>query len=113
MIAIITSVSESTMTNDDVIEKSYLMDGYPLNIKQNFINLYKVEIIERLRQKVDEWINFEPLLGEQVVREHMDAFNATENQETKKSVTQSLFDKILSSHGESFKYLMVFLSTSQ
>uniref|UniRef100_A0AC34F9V1 Helicase ATP-binding domain-containing protein n=1 Tax=Panagrolaimus sp. ES5 TaxID=591445 RepID=A0AC34F9V1_9BILA len=91
----------------------YQLDNLPLQVKLNFIDLYKVEILDRLNQNVEHWKDFRTVLEESIidayVKKYNNTFDADDN--TKDSVTKAFYSHLEKSDKTLYLYssLMDFL----
>uniref|UniRef100_A0A914NX38 Uncharacterized protein n=1 Tax=Panagrolaimus davidi TaxID=227884 RepID=A0A914NX38_9BILA len=72
--------------------RKYILSTYPLQLQINFIDLYKVEIINRLDQNANLWKEFNCIVGDAVIEEYLSAHIDAESREIKldKELYQSL-----------------------
>jgi hypothetical protein len=84
--------------------RKYILSNYPLQLQINFIDLYKVEIINRLDQNANLWKEFNCIVGDAVIEEYLSAHIDAESREIKHKIAQKLYDAIIESNNKDLLY---------
>uniref|UniRef100_A0AC35F4K5 Uncharacterized protein n=1 Tax=Panagrolaimus sp. PS1159 TaxID=55785 RepID=A0AC35F4K5_9BILA len=84
--------------------RKYILSNYPLQLQKNFIDLYKVEIINRLDQNSNLWKEFNCINGDAIIEEYLSAHIDAESREIKHKITQKLYDALIESNHKDLLY---------
>uniref|UniRef100_A0A914YZ17 Uncharacterized protein n=1 Tax=Panagrolaimus superbus TaxID=310955 RepID=A0A914YZ17_9BILA len=65
----------------------YKLDSLPVQVKLNFIDLYKVEILDRLNQNVEHWKDFHTVLEDPIIDDFVKKYNKTYDEDGSSAFT--------------------------
>uniref|UniRef100_A0A914YKM8 Uncharacterized protein n=1 Tax=Panagrolaimus superbus TaxID=310955 RepID=A0A914YKM8_9BILA len=85
----------------------YILNSYPLQLQLNFVNLYKVEIVNRFDQNANLWKEFACIVGDTTIEEYSARHIDAETFEEKHNISELLFNTMIKSQLKHFVYTQI------